>query len=187
MISNRYIKLVISTLVILSVFFLTGAGQTWAFSVDVDNLEYTDTSGPREIDYDFSDGTYGGTLPPNSIELPSTAIIQKNAVDLSFMFGVMPEVGNATLSAPNGVGTVTTSTEGVVILTGSSSTKPPLPSDSWTYSLALKNFSGVTDATKKYRFEIGAAVPPSDAASPQPRFRGEWDSSGNLLLQAAIK
>ncbi|MHB8827993.1 MAG: IPT/TIG domain-containing protein [Syntrophales bacterium] len=186
MYSKEFTKAVAIAFVTLFISLWGGAmTNAVAFSVDVDNLKYTDTSGPREINYDFSTGTYGA----NTIGLPEAAIIQKNAAaDLGFAFGVVPEVGIATLSAPsNSVATFATSAEGAAILQGSSSTTPPPPAASWTFSLALKNFAGVADAEKRYRFEIGAAVPPPSTAGPQPRFGGEWDSSGNLSLQAIVE
>jgi len=192
MYAKKFIKTM--TFALAALFFILMGGMAslaGAFSVDVDNLTYTDTSGPREINYDFSSGDYGiEPIPANTIGLPAEAILQKNAVDLGFAFGVVPEVGSATLSAPSnsvGVATFATSAEGAAILWGSSSATPPSPSNSWTFSLSFKNFSGVTDAARRYRFEIGAAVPPPANAGFQPRFGGEWDSSGNLSLQAAVE
>lgn len=155
-----------------------------AFSVDVDHLSYTDTSGPREIDYDFSTGTYGDPLPANAIGLPASAIVQKNSVDTDFAFMVAPEFGTATLSAPTGVATLATAGGGAAILTGQSSVEPPASSASWTLGLVLKNFGGVTDPAKVYEFAIGTSAPV--AAGSQPLIGGAWTAAGNLTLFAEI-
>lgn len=113
---KEFKKAVAFTVAALFLILFGGAITTaGAFSVDVDNLQYTD--GDRNINYDFSTGTYGDPVPPNTIGLPEAAIIQKNAADLGFAFGVVPDVGSATLTAPTGVATLATLTEGAAVLT----------------------------------------------------------------------
>ncbi|MCE5263773.1 MAG: carboxypeptidase regulatory-like domain-containing protein [Deltaproteobacteria bacterium] len=158
-----------------------------AFSVDVKHLYYYDPSGPREINYDFSDGTAGtgSPIPVNNILLPAGAILQKNENDVAFIFGNIPDMGvsTVTLNPTSQIATVQPSADrGGALLQGTGT--PPLPADSWTYALKLQNFSGITDSAKEYRFEIGAAAP--GAAGPQPRFRGVWNAAGRLELSAAI-
>ena len=170
--------------------FVAPAG---AFSVDVKNLYYSDPSGPREINYDFSAGTVGDgtTLPVNSIGIPGTnpPILQKNAADIAFMFGNIPIMGttSVTLNTTSQICTIATA-QGGAILSGASAappaTQPPDPATSWTYALKFQNFSGMTDPAKTYRFEIGASAPA--AAGPQPRFWGVWNTSGRLELSTAI-
>ena len=179
-------KLTIAALLVLSVFFLAGAGHLWAFSVDVKNLYYSDPS-PRVINnYDFSAGLVGTPIPPNNIGIPDS-FVTKYGTDLGFMFGAPPDIGNTTvtLNTSSQVCTIATSSEGGAVLQGASSGAPPAPKTSWTYTLKLQNFSGVTDAAKEYRFGIGSASP--TMAGPHSRFRGIWNASGRLELSAAIK
>ena len=175
---------------ILCAMMLPGAvGNLHAFSVDVSHLYYYDPSGPREIDYDFSAGTVGtGTpIPANNILLPDTnpPIVQKHSADLNFIFGNLPEVGVATvnLNTTAKVATVTT-TGGAVVLQGSSPPPPPTPATTWSYAIGLKNFSGTTDPTKEYVFEVGFATPVG--AIVQPQIRAFWTAAGNLKLEAVI-
>lgn len=188
MFAEKFRKAFVAAVLILVLFLLGGAATiASAFSVDVKNLYYYDPSGPREINYDFSDGTAGtgSPIPVNNILLPIGAILQKNANDTAFLFGNIPDMGvsTVTLNKTLQIATIQPSTDrGGALLQGTGT--PPAPADSWTYALKLQNFSGITDSAKEYRFEIGAAAP--SAAGPQPRFRGVWNASGRLELSAAI-
>jgi hypothetical protein len=186
MILEKNGKMLIASVAVLTALSLcVGAATVFAFSVDVNHLYYYDPSGPRTIDYDFSAGALGDgtTIPANSILIPSSAVLQKHAVDVDFIFGNIPLLGVAAVTLNAGVSTVAT-TQGVVVLQGSSSTTPPAPATSWTYWLALQNFSGITDATKAYQFQIGLAAPMGGVT--QPQINGFWTASGRLFLQALI-
>ncbi|MDD3993442.1 MAG: hypothetical protein PHV70_14970, partial [Desulfobacteraceae bacterium] len=123
-----------------------------AFSVDVDHLFYSEPTGSTTIDYDFSSGTYSS----NTITLPASAITQSNDPNDVFTFEVFPDIGNMTLSAPNGGSTLATGTdnEGAAILKAQFAATP-FPSNAWVYRVVLDNFSGVTDPEKEYQTEIG--------------------------------
>jgi hypothetical protein len=154
--------------------FVTPAG---AFSVDVKNLYYSDSS-PRAINnYNFS----AGSVVNNNIQIPDS-FVTKYGTDAAFMFGNLPEMGATTVTLNSGVATVAT-TQGGAALHGGSNGPPPTPVTSWTYSLALQNFVDVTNAAKEYKFEIGTGAPTD--AGPQPKIRGMWSASGTLLLLEA--
>lgn len=180
MLTNKMRKSGLILIAVLAAFMVGAAGQARAFSVDVKNLFYSDAS-PRAINnYNFSSGSMVG---PNTIGIPES-FVTKFGTDQAFMFGNIPEAGAATVTLNTTAQVATISaTEGAVVLQGSSSGPPPAPVNSWTYSMKLQNFAGITDSAKEYRFEIGMASPM--AAGPQPRFRGVW-SAGVLMLGAAI-
>lgn len=188
---SKNIRKEFTTVILILTILLLGGAMTGAgaFSVDVKNLYYYDPSGPREINYDFSaEGDMPPSPPTNTIRIPTTnpPILQKHTADLFFMFGNIPDMGAATvtLNTTSQVCTIAT-TQGGAVLQGASSTQtPPAPATSWTYSLKLQNFSGITDPAKDYRFEIGTSFPMD--AGPQPRFRGIWNASGRLELSTAI-
>ena len=152
-----------------------------AFSVDVDHLFYSEPTGSTTIDYDFSSGTYSS----NTITLPASAITQSNDPNDVFTFEVFPDIGNMTLSAPNGGSTLATGTdnEGAAILKAQFATTP-FPSNAWVYRVVLDNFSGVTDPEKEYQTEIGLVSPLYPL--PQPLIEVCWTSSGELTLLAEI-
>jgi hypothetical protein len=161
MFSKNSRKELAAVILILTILLIGGAmTEAGAFSVDVKNLYYYNPS-PRGINnYDFSAGSVGGPIPSNNIGIPDS-FVTKFGTDSGFRFGNIPVMGTTTvtLNTTAQVGTVTT-TQGGAALQGASAGQPPPPATSWTYALALQNFSGVTDAAKEYKFEIGTAVPP---------------------------
>jgi len=176
---NPPFKLGILTILALLLVF---AASAEAFSVDVDHFFYQDPT--RQISYDFSEGTLDPVM--GGIILPASAIIQKDPLDASFIFMSPPDLGAATvtLDTTAGLATIQTQTEGGAILSGGSEGTPPAPSTSWTWDVLLKNFSGITEGDRIYRFYAGATAPM--APGPQPFMQGSWNNQGQLEILPMI-
>lgn len=181
----------IISLLILSALLLAGAGDGWAFSVDVKHLAYTDKIDPstqnRVLSYDFS----AGTQSSNTIGIPDS-FVTKPASDagLTYTFGPYPDPSNdivVALDTGTQHATLSSAAQGGCIL----NTSPGMPDPQsampqWEFTVQLTNFAGMTDITKAYSVQAGFG---SETPGPHPELTASWIpglGGRRLVLQAAI-
>ena len=196
MLSEKINKWSIATLAIFTALLIGGAAtEAAAFSVDVKKLVYKDYMNPtttrRVINYDFS----GGSLTSNVITIPAGAngVAQVPPVEqmspLTYTFGPYPDPTNdISISLNTGAAKATLTSAangGLIINTTTTPNTPPVPQ--WDYTVALTNFTGMTDTSKAYTVSLGFG---STIAGPHPEYTAVWSSgtggTWNLTLRAEI-
>jgi hypothetical protein len=195
-------------------FILMGgmASLAGAFSVDVDNLTYSDDSG-RWVEYDFSSGTVG-TAVANAILLDGLTLASEGTSPVvirptgetgtNYLWGQAPGVPlpavNVSLNPTTGRATLTMPTgamEGVALLYAGGMPAPsPTTGAGWFYSPTLTNFQLDLDAQKAYSFSIGLARDESsglfnhamvDIVWVQGFFEGTMYNAPTLIIQARVE
>jgi hypothetical protein len=155
MVYKYYAKIKTLSVAIFMIFILIGVNDSWATSVDVTNLSYSDDSG-RSIHYDFS----GGTVSDNAIQLPETAITRGTGeTGTAYLWGYVPGMPaiNLSLDTTGKKATISSADEGecAAVLVTNPSVPPQTDTATWTYSLQLSNFNIDTTVDRAYLFDIG--------------------------------
>ncbi len=206
MYAKKFIKTVAVALAAFFFILMGGmASLAGAFSVDVDNLTYSDDS-DRWVEYDFANGTVG-SLPPNAIMLDGVATMVKptGETDSVYFWGAAPIAGLPSVNVTKNAGSATIvpsgSKGGAVLFAGAAppATAPSYPTQTlptqWFHTVQLGNFTGIEDQ-KAYRFSIGlgrdeTAGPFNNASIQVLWVKGYYDGAmydvRTLIVQARVQ